>query len=51
MTQRLRYYRTTAGSDHIPDPWQWVDTVVPPALFILAFSIMMAAICFGHLWS
>lgn len=39
MPRDLRYYRTTAGSDHIPDPYRWVDRAAPWA--ILALGVIM----------
>ncbi|WP_287333372.1 hypothetical protein [Mesorhizobium sp.] len=47
MTQRIRYYRPTVGSDFIPDRHQWLDRVLPPAIFIASLAIIAVTIWFA----
>lgn len=41
---RPRYYHTTAGQDHIPDRWRWLDAAIPWALIALGIAIDVAAL-------
>lgn len=41
---RLRYYHTTAGQDHIPDPHRWLDTAIPYMLIALGIGIWIATL-------
>lgn len=43
---RVRYYKPTVGSDHIPDPWAWLDTAIPVALCLVALGIIGATAWF-----
>ena len=42
-----RYYHTTVGQDHIPDPWKWVDVWVPPILMALAILCNVALMAYA----
>lgn len=42
MSNAARYYHTTVGQDHIPDPWRWIDIVLPWALIAIGFVIDVA---------
>lgn len=39
-----RYYPTTVGQDHIPDPWAWLDRAIPLALIAVGFAIDVAVL-------
>lgn len=41
---RPRYYHTTAGQDHIPDPYRWVDPAVTIGCFVVGVGLWAGVI-------
>lgn len=39
-----RYYPTTSGQDHIPDPWAWLDPTVTIGCFVVGLSMWVGVI-------
>lgn len=45
--KRLRYYKPTVGSDHIPDRFAWIDRALPIGFFAVG-TLMWIAVLWRH---